>query len=205
MKLVGTPRSPFARRVRVALLNLGLKFEWQELQLKEIFPPSQTLLSMNPLGLVPALELDDGFSLVDSSEILNFIDAQMSPIWPRELNLNRISRRCSILVNGILTYAVREFQGLRVNSPLDGSSEDNVALIARTLDWLEKDLAQLNLFQALSQAPFNQAGWDVAIALAYLDFRLAAKIDWREGRKNLQKLFAIVSEKSVFAETAPVL
>lgn len=205
MKLFGTARSPFARRVRVALLNLGINFEWQELQLKEIFPPSQKLLSVNPLGLVPALELDDGFSLVDSSEILNFIDGQMSPIWPTEKTLNLLSRRCSILANGVLTYAVREFQGLRVSSPLDGASEDNVELIRRTLDWLERDLAQTKLFQSLSQESFNQAGWDVAVAIAYLDFRLSAKIDWRAGRINLQNLFAIVSGKSGFAETAPVL
>ncbi|NBW81818.1 glutathione S-transferase family protein [bacterium] len=133
MKLYGTPRSPFARRVRLALLKSGITFEWIELSLGELFPLSDRLLKMNPLGLVPVLELDDGIYLLDSSEILAHIDATLCALWPSENPLNTQARQTSTLAHGIMTYAVREFQGLRVASPLNGSTESNTELILRAI------------------------------------------------------------------------
>lgn len=199
MKLLGTVRSPFARRVRVALLNQRIAFDWVALNLDELFPPSERLLRANPLGLVPALQLKDDFALVDSSEILNYIDSSLGQLWPRDSAHGLVCRRISSLVNGILTYAVREFQGLRVASPLDGSLESNVRIIERTLDCLESDLSRLPQLGL-----DNQALWDVAVALDYLDFRLSDKIDWRAGRPQLMAAFERVSGFEVFQETRPV-
>ncbi|MEY2988598.1 MAG: Glutathione S-transferase, N-terminal domain, partial [Pseudomonadota bacterium] len=54
--LYGSSRSPFARRVRLALLSRSIPFQWKELSLSEIFPPSPELLRVNPMGLIPAFE-----------------------------------------------------------------------------------------------------------------------------------------------------
>ncbi len=206
MKLYGTPRSPFARRVRLALLKNSIPFEWVELSLAEIFPPSEKLLKMNPLGLIPVLELDDGVCLVDSTEILSHIDAILCPLWPSEMPRKIRARQISMLANGIMTYAVREFQGLRVASPFDGALESNIELITRVLDRLEHDISTQP--EVLGNAKddgcnLNQAAWDVAMALDYLDFRLADKVNWRSGRAKLSRLFDEARCDPFFPATAP--
>ncbi len=76
MILVGQLDSPFVRRVAVSLNLLGMPFEqdplstWQDLD---------DMLAVNPLGLVPALKLDDGETLVDSQAILDHIDETVGP------------------------------------------------------------------------------------------------------------------------------
>ncbi|MFZ9519921.1 MAG: glutathione S-transferase family protein [Silvanigrellaceae bacterium] len=206
MKLFGTPRSPFARRVRFALLKAGIPFEWVELSLSEIFPPSDRLLKMNPLGLIPVLELDDGVCLVDSTEILTYIDSNLFPLWPSEMPHKTQARQVSMLANGIMTYAVREFQGLRVESPLDGSLESNIDLISRVLDRLEFVIAVMPEVQRNTYPESNnlkQSVWDVAMALEYLDFRLSDKLDWRSNRPHLSNWFDAARGDRDFAATAP--
>lgn len=76
MILVGRNRSPFSRRVAVTLRLLGLDYEhrpyttWSNL--KEV-------RDANPVGRVPALILDDGEALFDSSAILDYIDVLVGP------------------------------------------------------------------------------------------------------------------------------
>lgn len=213
--LYGTQRSPFARRVRIALLQLKQKFIWRELSLQELFPPSAELLSVNPLGLVPAYVSSNGTSVFDSMEILTHIDTTVGHIWPVSEPWRSASRMFSVMVQGILTYAVREFQGLRVPSPLNGTHEDNIALIARTLDVLECEAQNSSLFYIASEtlleniethlqtdAP-TQALWDLVVALEYLDFRLSEKIDWRTNRPALQDAYSRVVSHEVVVMTRP--
>ena len=59
MRLFYGAASPFARIVRVALLETGLdaQVRKQEVTLRD---PTSALLPYNPVGRVPTLELDDG-------------------------------------------------------------------------------------------------------------------------------------------------
>ncbi len=65
----GTP-SPFARKVRVAILEKGLDFENQDLV---PFPKTPELLAMHPLGKIPVLE-HDGTIVPDSSVICAYLE-----------------------------------------------------------------------------------------------------------------------------------
>lgn len=76
MKLVGMFDSPFVRRVAVSLHRLGLPFEHLDWSVGADF---QRICSINPLGRVPALVLDDGSVLVDSSSILDALDQLVGP------------------------------------------------------------------------------------------------------------------------------
>lgn len=222
--LYGTSRSPFARRVRLALLMAGIEFEWKDLALKDLFPPSTELLGVNPLGLVPVFVDQDGFAIFDSNEILAHIDSHFIKLWPSGEPQRKRSRRLSALAQGILTYAVREFQNLRVKSSMSDFVEDNIELIERSLKWIETDSVSLELFfwgekeqtsQALDRslerklsisAPtLTQAAIDVGCALEYLDFRLSDKINWREHCPSLVQVFANISEIQFFDETRPKL
>lgn len=76
MILVGRNLSPFTRRVAISLHLLDLPFERRELatatQMDEI-------RAYNPLGRVPALVLDDGEVLIDSTAILDHLDETAPP------------------------------------------------------------------------------------------------------------------------------
>lgn len=76
MILVGRYRSPFSRRVAVSMQLLGLPYEhrpyttWSNLA---------AVRAVNPVGRVPALILDTGETLIDSSAILDYVDQLAGP------------------------------------------------------------------------------------------------------------------------------
>lgn len=76
MILTGQLDSPFARRVAIAMHIYGLPFQHSTIS---AFDDLAELLTINPLGKVPALELDNGRVLVDSTLILDFLDRQAGP------------------------------------------------------------------------------------------------------------------------------
>ena len=72
MQLIGRTLSPFVRRVAATLAIYGLPCE--SLPLSTV-TDGDAIRQRNPLGRVPALILDDGEVLVDSSAILDHLDA----------------------------------------------------------------------------------------------------------------------------------
>lgn len=203
--LHGSPRSPFARRARVALLSVGTVFEWKAHSPQEIWPPNAELLALNPLGLVPALKLPASYGvagLLDSAEILNFVHTELQPIWPTEKKIHLAARRCSKLAEGVMTYAVRELQGLRVPDPVNARLEDNFETISRALKVLETETRN---FPPISKTTLQaQHFWDLAIALQYLDFRHAERFDWRKTTPRLVEIYETLAETTLFRETVPV-
>ena len=74
--LVGRYRSPFTRRVAISLRILGIAYEhlpytaWSQLE---------AVRQVNPVGRVPALVLDSGEALFDSTAILDHLDQLAGP------------------------------------------------------------------------------------------------------------------------------
>lgn len=71
MRLVGGYDSPFVRRVAVTMNLYGMPFDHAPL---ETVADAPAVEAVNPLGRIPALVLDDGEALVDSSAIIDFLD-----------------------------------------------------------------------------------------------------------------------------------
>jgi glutathione S-transferase len=71
MLLIGMFDSPFVRRVAVSMKLLGVPFEHANWSIGKDF---DQIRQINPLGRVPALVLDDGEVLVESSAILDYLD-----------------------------------------------------------------------------------------------------------------------------------
>ena len=72
MKLYSVPLSPFAARVRLAIYRKGL-------DVAIVPPPPDGLkgpgyLAINPMGQLPALELDSGNVIPDSGTILEYLE-----------------------------------------------------------------------------------------------------------------------------------
>jgi glutathione S-transferase len=76
MLLVGQLDSPFVRRVAVSMTFLGRPFERDR---SSVFSNFEDVSRINPLGRVPALVLDDGTVLVDSTAILDWLDGEVGP------------------------------------------------------------------------------------------------------------------------------
>jgi glutathione S-transferase len=71
MLLIGVNRSPFTRRVAITLHIYGMQFEQRALS---GFNDRAEVRAANPLGRIPALVLDGGEVLVDSSAIVDHLD-----------------------------------------------------------------------------------------------------------------------------------
>jgi glutathione S-transferase len=76
MILIGMFDSPFARRVAISAALLHLPFEHRNWSVGRDF---DRIREFNPLGRVPALVLDTGETLIESTMILDYLDDQAGP------------------------------------------------------------------------------------------------------------------------------
>ncbi|MET0542556.1 MAG: glutathione S-transferase family protein [Variovorax sp.] len=81
MKLYHGWLSSASRRVRLCLAEKGLAYESVPIDMSRQEHHSPEYLAMNPNGVVPALLLDDGASLYESSTICEYLD-DISPEPP---------------------------------------------------------------------------------------------------------------------------
>lgn len=84
MILVGQYDSPFVRRIAFALHWYGLSFDRNTLS---VFGDADRMRTINPVGRIPSLILDDGETLVDSWAIHDYLDECAAPerrITPRQ-------------------------------------------------------------------------------------------------------------------------
>jgi glutathione S-transferase len=68
------PRSTYARRVRIALLEKGIEHRAVELDMAAKAHKQDWYLALNPYGRVPTID-DEGFVLYESAAILNYLEA----------------------------------------------------------------------------------------------------------------------------------
>src|SRR6202795_5242625 len=75
MKLTFSPASPFARKVRIAAIELGL-IDRIEFVPTTVVPgqPNDEYSNLYPLKKLPALILDNGDVIVDSYVIVEYLD-----------------------------------------------------------------------------------------------------------------------------------
>jgi len=76
MILVGRNNSPFVRRVAASLKLLGIAFEQKQLS---TVTHREEVERLNPLGRIPALVLEGGEVLIDSTAILDYLDELAGP------------------------------------------------------------------------------------------------------------------------------
>lgn len=72
MRLIGMLDSPYVRRVAISLETLGVPFEHDAVS---VFSTFEKFHAINPVVKAPTLICDDGSLLMDSSLILQFVEA----------------------------------------------------------------------------------------------------------------------------------
>lgn len=102
--LVGRYLSPWARRVGVSMQIFGIPYEQKAVSaLKDPNAP----FAFNPVGRVPALVLESGETLIESSAICDWLDEEVGPD-KRLMPLSGIERRRCQQTCALMTGAIEK-------------------------------------------------------------------------------------------------
>ncbi|RXZ45009.1 glutathione S-transferase N-terminal domain-containing protein [Crenobacter cavernae] len=200
MKLIASLTSPFARKVRIALIEKKIDCPLEETQpwaLDTVVP------QYNPLGKVPVLVLDDGSAIFDSRVIVEYLDtiSPVSRLFPQDTRTLLGARRWEALADGICEAAAAVVVEKR-RSHVQQSPE----WIARQQGKVERGVAQLSadLGDKLwcNGDAYGIADIAVGVCLGYLDFRFP-ELAWKERHPNLAALQQKLEARPSFTETLP--
>ena len=200
MRLYHSPTTPFGRKVMVALLETGQAGDVTVIEAAGTpLAPGTLPVGHNPLGKIPALELDDGTAIYDSRVICRYLDARSGGrLYPPEPHLWR-TLTLEATADGILDAAVLMVYEVRVRpeeSRFAPWVEAQWAKIARALD-----SAEARWMQHLA-GPLDMGQIALGSALGYLDFRLGAR-NWRDGRPGLAAWEGQFARRDSMAATVP--
>ena len=202
MTLHWSPRSPYVRKVVIAIAEMGLQDRVRIVRtVTGGTTPHLDLMKINPVGKIPTLELPDGTAIYDSPVIIEYLDTlhdgpKLYPIaWPERLT----ALRRHALGQGMLDNALPLLgEGFR---PPERQSEPHKAL------WRTKLIACMAALEdeaeALASSRFSVGHLAIGVALAYLDFRFA-DLAWRDGHPELAAWHATFNARPAVQANMPV-
>lgn len=202
MKLLYTPNSPYARKVRIVAIEKHIELELHEVVLAD---PDCIVKQYNPLGKVPVLVLDDQDGLYDSTVIVEYLDFRtpVAHLIPQDHSSKVWVRRWEALADGICDAAIAAM--LEERKPAEQQSK---ALIERQLDKVMRGLEVLNLDITKKKwcvnETFSLADIAVGCMLGYLDLRFK-QLNWQDKFANLAKHYSVLIKRPSFKQTMPVV
>ncbi len=199
MKLLGSPGSPFVRKVRMVIEEKGAPCEFVIDRPSE---PGSKVPDYNPLGKMPVLVLDNGRAIYDSPVISEYLDGYTgTPTLLPTAFADRIEvRRWEALGDGIADATVAVSHDFRKPADKRESAawyEKQTLKILRGLTTIAKDLGDREFCFGSS---FSLADICTGYALGYLDHAWPA-IDWRASHPTLERYYDRVSQRSSFQKT----
>ena len=198
MKLYCSKTSPYSRKVRMAIEELGLANQVEEV-IADPFNAPPELLAANPLSKIPTLITERGEPLPDSQLILDYLSHRKSGLATLARGAKRwdVLRRTQI-ADGVIDAAVaivmekRRPESIHYIPFLDRQT----ATIRRALDLLNADAGLMAL-----QSP-GLCEISCGAALGYLDLRLPY-LEWRKGRDALANWYTVFAQRPSMQKTAP--
>lgn len=190
--LMMTLRSPFARRIRIALERLKIPYDPVPV---EPFHPTPEFYQANPMGMVPVLVRDDGKCMPDSGLILEYLNDRYGNIWPKDPELRFDSLQASTYAVGLMEVSVRWY--LEQMRPENERSRDSMEDCEQTA---------IRILQTLREIPWYrlalQSRYDLGTALDYLDFRHPT-LGWKTRAPELLPTYEKLLTEPVFEDTKP--
>ncbi|HHS94518.1 MAG TPA: glutathione S-transferase family protein [Rhodobacterales bacterium] len=199
LQLLFAPASPYARKVRVLLHELGKTDDvaLQHVTTSPIAPDAQAAAA-HALKKIPALIRPEGCTLYDSRVVTRYLDDRFE---------------------GGLYPASHLWETLTLEATGDGIMDAAVLMVyekrARPEDkqdsgWIEAQWGKIeNALDALNArwmshlaGPLDAGVISVGCALGYLDFRHGDR-EWRKGRDALDDWFAVFGERESMQATQP--
>ena len=202
MKLIGSPTSPYVRKVRVVMAEKKLDYQF----VHEDVWGSDAILASNPLGKVPCLVMEGGEAVFDSRVIVEYLDARspLARLIPEPNRERTEVRTWEALADGIIDAAI--LARLEANWPGRGEGERSQAWIERQMTKVRASVDAVSI--GLAAKPWctgiHMTLADVAVgcALGYLEFRFP-QIVWRNDYANLARLANKLNARQSFIDTAP--
>ncbi|MGH8398495.1 MAG: glutathione S-transferase N-terminal domain-containing protein [Gammaproteobacteria bacterium] len=201
MKLIGSLSSPYVRKVRILLAEKGIKCP---LLLEDVWATDTTIQTLNPLGKVPCLILDDSRALYDSRVICEFLDISppANSLIPSSFHDRIEVLRWEALADGVLDAGVL----MRLEQTQRESQQRSGKWIERQRGKVVKGLGAMSQGLGESEwcvgARFTLADIATGCALGWLLFRLS-EVDWQSNHPNLVKHYDKLMTRRSFSETAP--
>jgi glutathione S-transferase len=167
MILIGQYDSPFVRRVAVTLHCYELPFVRRVLS---VFTDFDAMLTINPLGKVPVLQLDDGERLFDSRAILDYLDSLVAPDR-RLAPASEPARRQVLRIDAVATGLAEKLYERGYEFARRDPAKRDHAIVARVERQID---AALSWLEELAPSPWlfgnqmSRADVTAAIAFTYL-------------------------------------
>jgi len=175
MKLIGMLDSPYVRRVAITLKRLDIPFEHEALSVFRTFEQFQRI---NPVVKAPTLVCDDGTVLMDSSLIIDYLEAvagrSLLPAAPQQRahDLRLIGLALAACEKSVQIYY--EYQ-LR---PTEKQHEPWLERVRRQLIAAYRELeSELQKRPLATDGSIDQAGISLAVAWSFTQLVVADQLD----------------------------
>lgn len=192
MKLVGMLDSPYVRRVAISLDLYGVAFEHQSLS---VFRTFDEFAQINPVVKAPTLVLDDGTVLMDSSLILDYLEA-LAPADKKLLPQAPAERAHDLQVLGLALAACEKSVQIVYEHNLRPAEKLHAPWLDRISGQL---LAAYGLLDKLvaGDDTLNQASLTTAVAWSFSQYTVASVVK-AEAFPNLQRLAERLEQHPAF-------
>jgi glutathione S-transferase len=199
-ELISATPSPYARKVRIALVEKGLPFKL----LTEVPWDSTTVTPRyNPLEKLPILLLGNGTSVYESSYILQYLELKhpQLPLVPKDIDGHLAARKFEVLCDGICDAVVLSlFEKMRAG----GGSPEWLARQRRKIEGGMAEMARL----------VGQRQWAVGEAFSLGDIAVGTGADyvslryqdlpWRTLHPGLAVFCDRLAQRRSFKESVPM-
>jgi glutathione S-transferase len=200
MKLYASPGSSFARKIRVMLIEKNVSHEVEMLNLWE---PNE-LQKINPIGKVPALELDDGRVLINSPLIADYVDGKYpNPRFiPSDPDTRMAVRRWEALADGMMEAVGATLYETRFHDEA-----------TRSQPWLARQRGKIDAGLSALEGMLGNRPWCIGDAMSLSDLAIschlgfiAVRMPWlfpQERYPNLARLWKAMETRESMKKTAP--
>jgi glutathione S-transferase len=201
MKLYYSKTSPFARKVLVTAMELGLD---NQITLEVAHPlrNSDVVSKANPLGKVPCLIMADGELVVDSpvicQRLIRMAQGKQNLLSSAASSIDDVER-IHALADGIMEAAVA-----LVMESLRPAEQQSPMWQERWQHAVSKSVAYIESheMQKLQDATLTLGHIALACALGYLDFRLPV-VAWRDDNQKIASWYQSVMGRPSLDQTVP--
>jgi|TARA_Y100000817_G_scaffold81594_1_gene62829 glutathione S-transferase len=197
MKLLYTVTSPIARKCRIIARELNLMDKIEEV-ITTTRSEDALIMKNNPNGMVPTLETDEGFNIVESMAICNYLEKQSNNkefIPQDETKYWQIYALDSIASQTFESIVSRARE--RIYKPEEFHYPDGIkheqGRAERTLDLLEKESP--NYIDK-----FNKLHVTIGLCGLVLD-NVFPNEEWKNNRNNLVSIYENFVKRDSFVET----
>lgn len=199
MKLYITPGSPYARIVRVVILEKGLQDRVEIIQAQTRLANSP-YYQINPSGRVPYLVRDDGVGMEESAFICDYLDRLSGASAPdlrghsEQWEARRLEALARSMMDGLAVWS-RE-----IGRP---GNEQSPTVIAheRARSQRMTDLWEREITRPWMHGPLDMAQITLACALG-LEARIP-DFRWRDGHPKLCAWYEPIAARPSFQATVP--